>query len=192
MDSQVLARWIRFLKRLEKLTWAFNILLMAGLLTLGYTVGAFTNSSQHPTLMTTGTVKIDVKGSETAKTDAGIINFTNTQPGQNQENTITVVNDGSLPFTYTVRAETTAGDKDAELFDAIQVAVSTGDQVFYNGPLSGLATTHPLSTLQPKGESQVHFRVWLPADADNSLMGLSGTATFYFDAMQTGLASNTQ
>lgn len=189
MESR-LHRWIRSLQRLERLTWGVNILLIAGLLTIGYTIGAFTNSSKVPTLMTTGTVKIDVQGSQVSE-NAGIINFTNTQPGTSEENTITVANDGSLPFTYTVRAETTGGDG-AKLFEAVRAEISSDGQVYYSGPLSGLASTRPIATVQPRGESKVHFRVWLPDDAGNELMGLTGTANFYFDAMQTGLAGKTE
>ncbi len=185
MRTLLQTRWLRPLGRLEKLTWAVNLFVIAGMLTLGYTIGAFTNTSKPiPTLMSTGKIDITVaSGTDPTEASAGIINFNNTQPGQTQQNTITIGNTGTLPFSYSVSA---ALQGDQPLFDAIQAEIKNGqDQIIYSGSLSGLTQPQTIADRVPAGSSDsVSFRVWLPDNAGPELMDKKGTATFSFVASQ--------
>lgn len=193
MRTLLQTRWLRPLGRLEKLTWAVNLFVIAGMLTLGYTIGAFTNTAAPiPTLMSTGRIDITVaSGADRAERNAGIIDFNNTQPGQSQENTITVENTGTLPFAYSVSA---ALQGDMPLFDAIQAEIKNGaGEVVYSGNLSGLTEARTVTAMVPAGSSDsVSFRVWLPDSAGPDLMDRKGTATFSFVASQLRAAQESQ
>jgi len=122
-------------------------------------------------------------------TDRGgtaIVNLTGLLPGDSMDRSITVQNDGTLGFTYTVKATHSASTLLwTDTIDGLQLTVSTsGGAVLYSGPLSGLGSLAGPTTLAPSASELLRYTFDFPATAPNTFQGLVQDLTLVFDAIQ--------
>jgi hypothetical protein len=107
-------------------------------------------------------------------------------PGDSVSRPYTVVNSGSLPFTYALT--TSCADPCGPLWndaaDGLKLTVARGNAMIYRGPMD-VANTPMGVTLTPGQSDQLAFTVALPASAGNVMAALSATITFSFTAIQS-------
>jgi hypothetical protein len=122
-------------------------------------------------------------------TDRGgtaIVNLSGLLPGDSMIRTITVQNDGTLGFRYTVRATHNASTLLwTDTTDGLQLTVSTsGGAVLYSGPLAGLGSVAGPTTLVPSASELLRYTFDFPAAAPNTFQGLVQDLTLVFDAVE--------
>ena len=142
---------------------------------------------------TSGTIDLLVGGDETDAFDFSAMGVTNMVPGSTEAQTITVNNNGSAPFKYTVTsAATNAGAPN--LPGALTWRITTGTAsgadlsrvcsgaVVNTGTgINGSLTSTGRQVLTTATET-LCFEVTLPTDAPSALQGATTTATLTFTA----------
>ena len=106
-------------------------------------------------------------------------------PGDSVRRPYTVVNSGSLPFTYAVTT-TCAGDCGplwADASNGLQLTIARGSTTIYRGPMQ-VANQAIGGPLTPGQSDQLTFSVALPAQAGNVMAAQSAAITFTFTARQ--------
>jgi predicted ribosomally synthesized peptide with SipW-like signal peptide len=181
---------------------------IAGAAILALTAGLFTVSSlalftdqETVGANTFSTGSVDLATSPTT----AVVTMTGMLPGDEVTAPLTVTNSGSLDFRYAVSSVTTEDTLAAGLDLTIRTGVTTCDNanwdatgtvVYATGDLGstgginliGDPTTGSQAgdrTLSASANEILCINVTLPSGASNSLMGLTTTATFTFDAEQT-------
>lgn len=122
-------------------------------------------------------------------TDRGataIVSLANLVPGDSLDRTITVRNDGTLAFRYTVAASQTASTLLwTDGTHGLQLTVRTsGGAVLYSGALSGLGVLSRPTILGPGGSETLRYTFDFPATASNAFQGLVQDLALAFDAVE--------
>jgi hypothetical protein len=175
------------------------------LLCLGSLVGAtwagtfatFTDSGTATSTFTAGTVDLLLNNEADDDYAFTTLQLLNIKPGDVQYAPLTIANNGSLPFTYTMATSATNGDSlglrdqltlgvkkvaNAGACDAAGYAAST-DVLTASGALSAGAIAS--RALAASASEVACFRVELPSTVANALQGATSTATFTFTATQS-------
>lgn len=156
--------------------------LIIGIVAIGSVFGTYAWFTSQATSIgntfTTGTLSITGPGQITANLDVG-----NIYPSWTVSKTITVTNNGTLPFKYKFNIVPLTGNL---LYDGptpLQIKINTGNFVNVNQ-----LDTVELGVLQPKDQqgdsAQITFEFKLPSEANNAYQGATGDFTFLFDAVQ--------
>ncbi|MGH9177296.1 MAG: TasA family protein [Acidimicrobiales bacterium] len=171
---------------------------LSGLLWAG-TFATFTDSGTADSTFTAGTVDLLISGETDDAYAFTSIEMSNMKPGDVKYAPLTIANNGSLGFTYTMATSATNADSKA-LRDQLQLGVRkvadtvTCDSagVGYGASLDTLTASGALSAgaiasrSLVAGASEVAcFRVELPSAAGDAFQGATTTATFTFSATQT-------
>ena len=151
-------------------------------------------ATQNDNTFATGTLEIRLNGQQSL----GGFTFANTAPGDCKEGQFGVNNYGApwfagsstLPAKELVVGSTQDGG-DTDLYDALTIKVEANRgwatrMPVYEGALSGLSEANLLSPrwadLAAGNSEDVFYKVCLPIEAGNSLMGKSTTFDFLVDA----------
>jgi len=107
-------------------------------------------------------------------------------PGDSMTRAITVQNNGSVAFRYTVSATQTASTALwTDTVDGLQLTVrDAGGAVLYAGPLSGLGSLAGPTVLAPGTTELLSYTVDFPASASNAFQGLVQDLALVFDAIE--------
>jgi len=122
-------------------------------------------------------------------TDRGataIVTLADLVPGDSLDRTVTVRNDGTLPFRYTVAASQAAATLLwTDSTHGLQLTVRTaGGAVLYSGALSGLGVLAGPTILSPGGTETLRYTFDFPATASNAFQGLVQDLALVFDAVE--------
>jgi predicted ribosomally synthesized peptide with SipW-like signal peptide len=179
-----------------------RILLCGGALTSlvwAGTYATFTDSGTAESTFTAGTVDLLLSAETDDAYGFTAIEMANMKPGDVRYAPLTIANDGSLGFTYTMATSATNADTKA-LRDQLTLGVkkvstaATCDSagVGYAASLDTMTASGALSAgavasrSLAAGASEVAcFRVELPSTANDSFQGATTTATFTFSATQS-------
>lgn len=172
-----------------------RFLALAGLAAITASLGAgaislaiFTDTQAVPNnSFATGTIDIS-----TAPTEA-LFEVDAMMPGDVEESTIVVSNDGTARLRYAISTGVDSGDA---LAGQLQADVYAGGvcsgTALYSGALSGLAVGNSDQgadggdrELAADADETLCFKVTLPGDTDDSFQGATASVTFTFDAEQT-------
>lgn len=159
------------------------VLLVVGLLTIVSAYGTYAWFTSQATstgnVFVTGTLNISGPGQIT--TDLSVDNI---YPSWTTSKTVTVKNNGSIPFKYRLSVLPLIGNL---LYDGptpLQIKINSGN--FVNINQLGTVDLGILNTKNQSGDSaQITFEFKLPPEADNAYQGVTGNFTFLFDATQT-------
>jgi spore coat-associated protein N len=160
----------------RKLLMSFLIIGLVSALVGGATFAYFTDTAANTNnVFTTGTIDIATDPA------SGTFNVTNMCPGDAITKNITVQNLGSLDLDYNIKASQASGD--ASLYDVLDLKITKGADVLYEGKLASLSITK--RTLATLTNEDLTFTVSM----DSALTGPQGataTVTFDFNAVQVG------
>ena len=122
-------------------------------------------------------------------TDRGataIVSLADLVPGDAIHRTITVRNDGTLAFRYTVAASQTASTLLwTDSTNGLQLTVRTaGGAILYSGALSGLGVLPGPTVLTPGVTETLRYTFDFPATASNAFQGLVQDLALVFDAVE--------
>lgn len=124
-----------------------------------------------------GTVDISANPPDNA------ISMTNMKPGDSVTSTLTVVNSGSLDFTYDMSAKKDAGI--SAFYDVLDAKIEQGGTTLYQGPLKDLLQLTTGRRQIASGASEdLTITVSLPLTADNAVMNKYTKVAFDFNAEQ--------
>lgn len=174
-------------------------------LTLGVLVGAawagtfatFTDGGNTAaSAFTAGTLDLLVSGETDDAYAFTTLEMSNMKPGDVQYAPLTIANDGTLSFSYSMSTSATNTDglglrdqltlgvrKVASTCDATTYAAATGaDILFAEAALSGGAIS---SRTLASGDEVLCFKVLLPSGSNDTFQGATTTATFTFSATQS-------
>lgn len=179
--------------------WLLYAVLAAGLALHipGLTLALFTDSDDvGSNAFDTGTISLS-----TSPTSA-LLSFSNMFPGDQVTAELSLANDGSGELRYAMTSSVTESVLSAGLSARVKTGLSTCDSanmdddtagtVLFDGTLDGTSFGDPTQgahsgdrTLAAGASENLCFRALLPTSADNTLQGLSTTATFTFQSEQT-------
>ena len=194
----------------KKTKFALTAVLLTGVVALA-TIGTFALFTEQEAAGTnafsTGTVNLTTAPTDTVITLSGML------PGNTVTNPIVVSNDGTASLRYSVSSTGTNADGKG-LKDQLVLTVRTIDATLpatpcdnfdgtqlYSGDLdstvgriigdpapgqNGDASTGGDRVVAPTVSETLCFRVNLPTETGNEFQGAATTATFTFDAEQTG------
>lgn len=173
-------------------------------LTLGVFVGAawagtfatFTDSGTAGSTFTAGTVDLLISAEADDAYAFTSLEMGNMKPGDVQYAPLTIANNGSLGFSYSMATSATNTDSKAlrdqltlgirkvsSTCDATTYAAASGaDILFAEAALSGGAVT---SRTLSSGSEVLCFKVQLPSASGDGFQGATTTATFTFSATQS-------
>ena len=174
------------------------------LLTLGILFGAawagtfatFTDSGTASSAFTAGTVDLLISSEADDAYSFTSLEMSNMKPGDVKYAPLTVANNGSLSFGYSMSTSATNTDskglrdqltlgirKVTATCDATTYALAAGaDILFAEAALSGGAIS---SRTLASGNEILCFKVLLPSGSGDSFQGATTTATFSFSATQS-------
>ena len=111
------------------------------------------------------------------------ISMTNMKPGDSVTSTLTVVNSGTLDFTYDMSAKKDAGI--SAFYDVLEAKIEQGGATLYQGPLKDLLQlTTGRRQINAGASEDIAITVSLPLTADTSLANKNTKVAFTFDAEQ--------
>lgn len=127
----------------------------------------------------TGTVEISVTPA------TAVFNFNNMAPGVWNEKDITVKNNGTLDYQYSIGAELSEGDENAsKLFNKLWVEIYDENDAISEG--EWLAQLEMPSRLLESGDSEtLNIKIKLDDDVDNSYQDLAANFNLVFTATQS-------
>ncbi|ANB60512.1 TasA family protein [Anoxybacteroides amylolyticum] len=147
---------------------------------IGETNALFTDQQTVPNnTASTATLKVSVSPSP-------IFNVSNLIPGDVIQRTVTVKNDGTVPFTYSIQGSATNNtllwtDKT----NGLQLTIVKDATTYFTGPISNINTNpNPELLLAPGASDQLQFTITFPVTANNAFQNLTETITFTVSAMQ--------
>jgi predicted ribosomally synthesized peptide with SipW-like signal peptide len=179
------------------------------LLTLGVLGGAvwagtfatFTDSGTATSTFTAGTVDLLVSGEGDDAYAFTSIEMSNMKPGDVMYAPLTIANNGSLSFGYSMATSATNADSkalrdqltlgvkkvvDAATCDSAGVGYAASVTTLVSeGALSVAAVSSRTLASGASGSEVLCFRVSLPSGADDTYQGATTTATFTFSATQS-------
>jgi hypothetical protein len=160
------------------------------------TFATFTDSGAASSTFTAGTVDLVVGGDDSDAYAFTSIEMSNMKPGDVKYAPLTILNDGTLDFTYAMTTSASNTDskglaaqltlgirKVATTCDATTYAAASGDTMMASGPLG--TGTIASRTLAVDGTEVACFRVELPSGSGDTFQGASTIATFTFSATQS-------
>ena len=160
------------------------LLLLIVSLVGGATFALFSGQDTNtPNLFKAGTLDIGVPNDGP---NVGTMKFENAAPGDSYEYSITVNNQGSLPFLYKITAKRhveqggTYPAAETDLFDALTVKVNDGQAI----PLNSLKDYVVNGNMAAGSSQPCKLTIGLPLEAENQYQGLSACIDFVFDAQQ--------
>jgi len=107
----------------------------------------------------------------------------NLNPGDRKESTVTVKNEGELPFTAAMTMKRLDEPEEIDLLQQLELTVTYRGEVIYQGPMAGFTETVDLDRIPVGGEADIHFSVYLPGpETGNEYQGTSGTVQLVFTA----------
>ena len=111
------------------------------------------------------------------------ISMTNMKPGDSVTSTLTVVNSGTLDFTYDMSAKKDAGI--SAFYDVLEAKIEQGGATLYQGPFKDLLQlTTGRRQINAGASEDIAITVSLPLTADTSLANKNTKVAFTFDAEQ--------
>lgn len=163
------------------------------------TFATFTDSGTAESTFTAGTVDLLVGAEEDDALAFTSIEMDNMKPGDVKYAPLTIANDGTLGFTYSMATSATntdskalAGQLTLGVKRVANEAACDSAGVGYDASSDILTTSGPLSaaaiasrTLAAGSSEVACFRVELPASAGDTFQGATTTATFTFSATQS-------
>ena len=174
------------------------------LLTLGVFVGAawmgtfatFTDSGTASSSFTAGTVDLLISSESDDAYGFTSLEMNNMKPGDVKYAPLTIANNGSLSFSYSMSTSATNTDskglrdqltlgvrKVASTCDATTYAAASGADILYaEGALSSGAIS---SRTLASGNEVLCFKVLLPSSSNDTFQGATTTATFTLSATQS-------
>jgi hypothetical protein len=120
--------------------------------------------------------------------DAAILDGRNLRPGVPVTGTVTIGNTGSGDAALAIQATAdanTPGTGGGSLWNALQLTISDGATVVYQGSVAGLGQ-HALGTLNRGAARTYVFTAWLPNGNDNAFQGARLSLGFTWLAEATG------
>ncbi len=159
----------------------------AGVFSLAY----FTDTDTTNGSFATGTIKLDVSPLSALFAVTGML------PGDTQNSTLTLTNNGSGQLRYSMTTTVTgaaplAGQLDAVVKTKGTSCVAFDGTVLYSGKLNLAAFGNPAvtgnvgdPTLNSGSTDQLCFRVSLPVSTNDTFQGVSTAVTFTFNSEQT-------
>ncbi|PWA08270.1 hypothetical protein DCC39_15150 [Pueribacillus theae] len=108
-----------------------------------------------------------------------LFNIHNMKPGDWMTRTLTIQNKGNQDFMYQSGAYFISGSK--MLYNQLVMTVSAGDEILYEGKLSGFNgfEKRPLAHLE---EEELTYTVEFPYESGNEFQGLTTKVAFHFAA----------
>jgi hypothetical protein len=161
------------------------------------TFATFTDSGTATTTFTAGTVDLLISNEADDDYAFTSLQVLNLKPGDVQYAPLTIANNGSLDFTYTMAASATNGDglglRDQLLLGIKKVAnAGACDAAGYAASVDTLTASGALSagaiasrSLASAASEVLCFKIDLPAATANAFQGASAPATFTFTATQS-------
>ena len=169
-----------------------------------FTLAAWTDTSVVSGTFSTGSIDIKVNGFDNPLPAVTNLSLTNAKPGDVVYAPLTVTNQGTINFGYTITPAITVASTSSPLLEsvltvsAVQVATTgacasaaftapaVADQVIY--PARALNVTTPTasrSLVATTGSEILCFRVELPSGASTNVQTQTTTASFTFLATQS-------
>lgn len=160
------------------------------------TFATFTDEGTASSTFTAGTVDILLNSEADDAYAFTSLEMSNMKPGDVKYAPLTVRNDGTLGFTYTMATSVTAGS--SALADELQAGIkqvanagacaqagydASGDTMTAEGDLSGAAIAS--RALSAATEEVACFKVELPSGTLDTFQGATVTVTFTFSATQS-------
>ena len=107
--------------------------------------------------------------------------FNGMVPGDSMARSLTIINNGSGSFSYTLSTSCTAGCTsilwtNGDAVSGLQLTVARGATTIYNGPIQ--VTNQATGTLAAGASDGLTLTVKLPANAGNASANQSVTVTF--------------
>ncbi|MCL6586037.1 MAG: M73 family metallopeptidase [Anoxybacillus sp.] len=170
----MLKRWKNFWLALASLC-----LLLFPLWLIGETNALFTDQKDVPNnTISTATLTVSVSPSP-------VFTISNLIPGDTIQRTITIKNDGTVPFTYTIQASSNNTLLWTDKTNGLQLTIAKGATTYFSGPISDLnAASIPNTTLAPGASDPLDLTITFPVTANNTFQNLTDTITFTVQAMQ--------
>ncbi|WP_240371780.1 CalY family protein [Anoxybacteroides rupiense] len=149
------------------------------ILLLGETNALFTDEATSPNNhLTTATLDVSVS-------PAPIFNVSNLVPGDVVVRTVTVQNDGTVPFSYSIQASSNNSLLWTDQTNGLQLSIVDGTTTYFNGAISDLNVHQGPNLLLPPGEKDdLQFTISFPVTADNTFQNLAETIVFTIQAIQ--------
>lgn len=184
--------------RLRKARLLLSLGTLSGVVWAG-TFATFTDSGTATSTFTAGTVDLLISGEVDDAYAFTAIEMSNMKPGDVKYAPLTVANNGTLGFTYTMSTSATNADSKAlrdQLTLGIKKVANTAAcdtaGVGYAASVDVLTASGALSagaiasrSLAAAGSEVACFRVELPSTAGDSFQAATTTATFTFSATQS-------
>lgn len=159
------------------------------------TYATFTDSGTAGSAFTAGTVDLLISGETDDAYAFTSIEMSNMKPGDVSFAPLTIRNDGTLGFTYTMSTSATNADSKG-LADQMRlearVVAGTCDTVSFAASVTTVVPDGALSaaaissrSLSSATEEVLCYKASLPAGANDSYQGATTTATFTFSATQS-------
>ena len=160
------------------------------------TFASFSDTQTATSTFTTGTLDLRLNGDATTSYGFTTLSLSNIKPGDDVYAPLTVSNNGTLPYTYTMTSSATNPDGKS-LKDQLQAGArlvantglctsggyAAGTTVIAAGSLSAAAISTPRSVAA--GSSEVLcFHVSLDVTTGNAYQGATTTSTMNFSASQ--------
>jgi spore coat-associated protein N len=163
------------------------------------TFATFTDSGTAGSTFTAGTVDLLVSGETDDSYAFTSIEMGNMKPGDVKYAPLTVANNGTLGFSYTMATSATNGDSKGlrdeltlESRTVANAAACDSAGVGFNASLTTVAASGPLSaaaissrTLVAGTSEVLCFKVQLPSNSGDAFQGATTVATFTFSATQS-------
>lgn len=166
-----------------------------------FTLAAWTDTAVTSGTFSTGTVDIKIDGADNPPTVASL-SLTNAKPGDVTYAPVTVTNEGSINFTYTMSPAITTPSASSPLLEsvltlAVVKVADTGSCVAgaFTAPADPLISparalnittaTAARPLVATTGSEVLCFRVELPSTADTAVQNQTTTASFTFVATQS-------
>lgn len=162
------------------------------------TFATFTDSGTADSTFTAGTVDLLISGEADDAYAFSSIEMSNMKPGDVMYAPLTVANDGTLGFSYTMA--TTATNTDSKglrdqlrlgIMEVVDAATCDSAGAGYDASLVTITEEGALSAAAiasrslASGSEVLCFKVELPSTADDTYQGATTTATFTFSATQS-------
>ena len=167
---------------------------LSGLVWAG-TFATFTDSGTAQSTFTAGTVDLLISGNADDAFAFTSIEMSNMKPGDVKFAPLTIANNGTLGFSYTMSTSATNTDLKAlrdQLTLGVKKVATTCDATTYGSSVDVLTASGALSagaiasrTLAVGASEIACFRIELPSTANDSFQGATTTATFTFSATQS-------
>ncbi|QPC46161.1 CalY family protein [Mangrovibacillus cuniculi] len=149
-------------------------------LLVGQTTALFTDAETTPTNeVETAVLRLELSPI------TQLFDIPNLIPGDSILRSITVVNTGTVPYTYEITSNSLSNSLlFTDAIDGLQVDVSHSGGSIYNGSVSAMTTGNAVSSLLPGESETLDVFITFPVTAGNSFQNITEQVEFTFTATQ--------